>query len=127
MPAAQDLRGKIVLITGASTGIGRATADRVAAAGATVIGTSRYAWRYPQPPNWSLFQMDQTSDDSVKQLIDRCAACAPERQFSRATQLRNPEKKECVAEPQTCCILLTTLYKTAWGTVCLWTGAVSLG
>ena len=71
LPAAQDLRGKIVLITGASTGIGRATADRVAAAGATVIGTSRYPWRYPQPPNWSLFQMDQTQDDSVKQLISR--------------------------------------------------------
>ncbi len=71
LPAAQDLRGKIVLITGASTGIGRATADRVAAAGATVIGTSRYPWRYPQPPNWSLFQLDQTQDDSVKQLISR--------------------------------------------------------
>ena len=67
----QNLSGKIVLITGASTGIGRAAADRVAAAGATVIGTSRWPWRYPQPPNWSLFQMDQTSDDSVKQLISR--------------------------------------------------------
>ena len=65
-----------MLITGASTGIGRATADRVAAAGATVIGTSRYPWRYPQPPNWSLFQMDQTQDDSVKQLISRyCLLC----------------------------------------------------
>ncbi|CAL8471634.1 g11176 [Coccomyxa elongata] len=69
-----DLTGKIVLITGASTGIGRAAADRFAAAGATVIGTSRYPWRYPSPPNWQLLQLDQTSDDSVKQLIDQVAA-----------------------------------------------------
>ena len=26
-----------------------------------------------QPPNWQLYQLDQTSDDSVKQLIDRVA------------------------------------------------------
>ena len=67
----QHFRGKVVLITGASTGIGRAAADRMAATGATVIGTSRWPWRYPQPPNWQLFQMDQTQDDSVKQLISR--------------------------------------------------------
>ena len=75
-PPVQNLRGKVVLITGASTGIGRAAADRVAATGATVIGTSRWPWRYPAPPNWELFQMDQTSDDSVKQLISRLAAQA---------------------------------------------------
>lgn len=75
-PPVQSLRGKVVLITGASTGIGRAAADRVAATGATVIGTSRWPWRYPAPPNWELFQMDQTSDDSVKQLISRLAGQA---------------------------------------------------
>ncbi|CAL8465628.1 g5164 [Coccomyxa elongata] len=71
--ACVDLAGKIVLITGASTGIGRSAANRFAAAGATVIGTSRYPWRYPPPPNWKLLQLDQTSDDSVKQLIDQVA------------------------------------------------------
>lgn len=30
------------------------------------LGTSRYPWRYPQPPNWQLWQLDQTNDDSVK-------------------------------------------------------------
>ena len=29
-------------------------------------GTSRYPWRYPAPPNWSLWQLDQTDDNSVK-------------------------------------------------------------
>ena len=29
-------------------------------------GTSRYPWRYPAPPNWQLWQLDQTDDNSVK-------------------------------------------------------------
>ena len=45
----QDMTSKVVFITGASTGIGRAAADRFAAANATVIGTSRWPWRYPTP------------------------------------------------------------------------------
>ncbi|GAQ89322.1 hypothetical protein KFL_005110040 [Klebsormidium nitens] len=73
-PPCLNIAGRIALVTGASTGIGRAAADRLAAAGAIVIGTSRYPWRYPQPPNWQLYQLDQTSDDSVKQLINRIAA-----------------------------------------------------
>lgn len=38
VPAAQNITGKIMLVTGASTGIGRASADRLAAAGAVVVG-----------------------------------------------------------------------------------------
>lgn len=45
----QNMTGKVIFITGASTGIGRAAANRFAAAGATVIGTSRWPWRYPTP------------------------------------------------------------------------------
>ena len=46
MPAAQNITGKIMLVTGASTGIGRASADRLAAAGAVVVGAPRLsaAW-----------------------------------------------------------------------------------
>jgi 2-hydroxycyclohexanecarboxyl-CoA dehydrogenase len=36
--SAQNITGKICLVTGASTGIGRASADRLAAAGAVVVG-----------------------------------------------------------------------------------------
>ncbi|KAL0048017.1 hypothetical protein WJX82_005770 [Trebouxia sp. C0006] len=68
-----NMSGKVVVVTGASTGIGRASADRFAAAGAIVVGTSRWPWRYPAPPNWSLYAMDQTSAESVKQMINRVA------------------------------------------------------
>src|SRR2546430_16960964 len=37
----RDQRAKVVLVTGASAGIGRACADRLAAAGGTVVGASR--------------------------------------------------------------------------------------
>ncbi|KAL3154538.1 hypothetical protein ABBQ32_013996 [Trebouxia sp. C0010 RCD-2024] len=69
----QNMTGKVAFITGASTGIGRAAANRFAAAGAIVVGTSRWPWRYPAPPNWELYAMDQTSAESVKQAIDRVA------------------------------------------------------
>jgi len=39
--SAQNITGKICLVTGASTGIGRASADRLAAAGAVVVGAQQ--------------------------------------------------------------------------------------
>jgi len=53
---------KVVLITGASSGIGRASADRLDRSGWTVIGASR---RGSSSGRWSGVVMDVDSDDSV--------------------------------------------------------------
>jgi NAD(P)-dependent dehydrogenase (short-subunit alcohol dehydrogenase family) len=55
--------GKLVLVTGASAGIGRACADRLAAGGWTVVGASR---RGTATAGWSGLVMDVDRDDSVR-------------------------------------------------------------
>ncbi len=53
---------KVVLITGASAGIGRATADRLQRAGWAVVGASR---RGTSSRGWAPMTMDVDRDDSV--------------------------------------------------------------
>jgi NAD(P)-dependent dehydrogenase (short-subunit alcohol dehydrogenase family) len=53
---------KVVLITGASAGIGRASADRLHRAGWTVVGASR---RGTSPGGWAPLVMDVDDDGSV--------------------------------------------------------------
>ncbi len=66
---------RVVLITGASTGIGRSIADYLAAHNFTVFGTSRNPEHYTPPSNWNLAKMDVCSDESVrsciKEILDR--------------------------------------------------------
>jgi NADP-dependent 3-hydroxy acid dehydrogenase YdfG len=61
----------VVLITGASTGIGKATAHYLCQQGYRVYGTSRHAT--PQgslePAGFTLIQMDVTDDASVTRSI----------------------------------------------------------
>jgi NAD(P)-dependent dehydrogenase (short-subunit alcohol dehydrogenase family) len=59
----------VVLITGASHGIGRAAAGKLAQAGFTVYGTSRWPQQQPAPAGVKMLELDVNSDASV-------AACA---------------------------------------------------
>ena len=64
---------KVVLVTGASSGIGRATAIRFARSGHIVYGTSRNAVLLPSemPDGITMLQMDVRSEDSVAQAVAR--------------------------------------------------------
>jgi len=65
------IRKNVVLITGASSGIGRAIADRLAGSGWTVFGTSRLPARHEPPRGWDLIELDVGSDESVSRGVRR--------------------------------------------------------
>ena len=62
------LTGKIALVTGASSGIGEATAERLAMAGYKVYGTSRRGADAGQR-SFEMLPLDVTSDESVKAVV----------------------------------------------------------
>ncbi len=55
---------KVVLVTGASSGIGEATAERLAKAGYKVYGTSRRGTQAGKQ-SFDMIALDVTSDESV--------------------------------------------------------------
>ena len=61
-------KAKAVLITGASSGIGLATARLLAEQGHAVVGTSRHPAAV-SAANFDLVELDVTSDDSVAQCV----------------------------------------------------------
>lgn len=70
-----DIAGKFAVITGASRGIGRATAEELVARGVTVIGTSRDVGNVPNPPtSFDLLDLDVTSDASVNAFVSALLA-----------------------------------------------------
>jgi NAD(P)-dependent dehydrogenase (short-subunit alcohol dehydrogenase family) len=61
------IKSRVALVTGASSGIGEATAHRLAAAGYTVYGTSRRG--SPTAQLFEMLQLDVTSDASVEAVV----------------------------------------------------------
>jgi NAD(P)-dependent dehydrogenase (short-subunit alcohol dehydrogenase family) len=62
------MKSKTAIVTGASSGIGEATAERLAAAGYRVFGTSRRAASAGQRP-FEMLTLDVTSDQSVEAAV----------------------------------------------------------
>lgn len=61
---------KVILITGASSGIGKISAEYLANQGFKVYGTSRFPGSYPKPTNYSLLQVDVTDSTTIINAID---------------------------------------------------------
>ena len=62
------IKNKIALVTGASSGIGKATAERLAKAGYKVYGTSRRGAQAGQQ-SFEMLALDVTSDESVEAAV----------------------------------------------------------
>lgn len=63
------IKESIALVTGASSGIGEATAQRLATAGYKVYGTSRRVAQAKEQP-FAMLSLDVTSDRSVETAVD---------------------------------------------------------
>lgn len=70
MKAINTLNAKVALVTGASSGIGLATAERLSLAGYKVFGTSRRETPAGQRP-FEMLALDVTRDESVESAVNQ--------------------------------------------------------
>lgn len=63
------MKSKVAVVTGASSGIGEATAERLAKAGYKVFGTSRRGAQAGER-SFEMLSLDVTSDESVEALVN---------------------------------------------------------
>ena len=64
-------KSKVILITGASSGIGKASAEHLVDQGHIVYGTSRYPGSYPKPDGYTILQIDVTDPDSIQTAVNQ--------------------------------------------------------
>ena len=70
-----DFGGRVAIVVGAGGELGRATAERLAAAGHTVVGVDRNADRLKDLPDGVRYEVgDPTDPAAAKSLVDRIAA-----------------------------------------------------